>query len=88
MSREDLRKSLERLHSELDKLEGDNELARERLKHLVSDLEHQLENPDDAAHRDTLIERLHDFIEQFEVKHPRVTGIANDIMVTLSNLGI
>ena len=88
MSREDLRKSLERLHSELDKLEGDNELARERLKHLVSDLEHQLENPDDKAHRDTLIERLHDFIEQFEVKHPRVTGIANDIMVTLSNLGI
>jgi hypothetical protein len=27
-------------------------------------------------------------ISQFEVEHPRITGILNDLMVALSNLGI
>ncbi|MCI0590326.1 MAG: DUF4404 family protein [Gammaproteobacteria bacterium] len=88
MSKEELQKSLNRLRREIDKLEGDNELVRERVSPLINDLEHQLENPDDARHRDPLMESVREFIEQFEVEHPRITGIFNDIMVTLSNMGI
>ena len=31
---------------------------------------------------------LRDAIERFEVEHPRATGVVNDIMVVLSNMGI
>jgi len=29
-----------------------------------------------------------ELIEQFEVEHPRITGVLNDLMVTLSGMGI
>lgn len=88
MSTEELRKSLEQLRSEVGRLKGGNELIKQRVDRLISDLEHQLECPDDTGHRVTLIESLRKLTQQFEVDHPQVTGILNHIMVTLSNMGI
>jgi len=88
MSKEELRRSLERLRSEIDLIEENNHPARERLDRLVVDLEHQIENEDDLAHRATLLDGIPNLVDEFETNHPKVTGILNHIMVTLSNMGI
>lgn len=88
MSTEDLQSLIARLRSEIESLgPGDHE-ARERLNGLVSDLEHRLDHPREDNQDEDLMHGLKDAIERFEVEHPRATGIVNDIMVMLGNLGI
>ena len=83
MSREQLAQLLTRLRAELATL--DDAAARPRLQALVEDLECEL-----AATAETggVTQELKRRVETFEVEHPRVTAILNDVMVTLSNLGI
>ena len=84
----ELQKSLQALQTELDKLEGTDEEIRNRAARLIVDIERQLENPDDTEHKDSLLEKIPKLIDQFEVEHPRITGIMNRIMMTLSDMGI
>lgn len=88
MSPDRVRQSLDQLRSEIEKLEGGDESSRERLNVLVADIEHKLSVPDDVEHHDALLQNLRDAIAEFEVSHPRTTGILNHIMVTLGNMGI
>jgi len=88
MSKKELRRSLERLRSEIDSVEQDNRPARERLDRLVADIEHQIENENDIEHRATMLEGIPNLVDEFETNHPKLTGILNHIMVTLSNMGI
>ena len=88
MSREKLHECLERLRSEMNRLEKDDKLIKERVNRLIIDVEHQLEHADDRTHKVKLNQNLHNSIEQFEAGHPRVTGILNQIMMTLSKIGI
>ena len=88
MSREEVSKSLDRLRSEINKLDKGDELVKKHVDELIGELEHQLEHSGDPAHKATLIESLRKFVEQFETEHPRVTGILNHIMVTLGNMGV
>ena len=89
MSRKQIEQSLEQLRAELDALGDESGPARERLEKLVGEIDKELEGieAETAAH-ESLIERLRHHVEEFEVEHPRVTSIVNDIMVTLSNMGI
>lgn len=83
MSREKLEHLLTRLREELATLEADGGQATPRLRTLVDDIERQI-TAQDAGVTGELKRR----VEVFEVEHPRVTAILNDVMVTLSNLGI
>ena len=82
-----LRNDLEKLRAEINHLAADDVASRKRLDHLISDLETKLENLD-TAEDDGLMNNLKDAIAHFETEHPRATAILNDIMVTLSNMGI
>ena len=84
----ELQKSLQALQTELDKLEGTDEEIRDRAARLIVDIERQLEHPEDTEHKDSLLEKIPKLIDQFEVEHPRITGIMNRIMMTLSDMGI
>ncbi|MBX9608748.1 MAG: DUF4404 family protein [Gammaproteobacteria bacterium] len=84
MSREHLQDLLDRLRGELAELEDRD--SRPRLEALVADLERELAA--DQAEGAGLTQELKRRVESFEVEHPRVTAILNDVMVTLSNLGI
>jgi DNA gyrase/topoisomerase IV subunit A len=75
--------SLKRLRSEL---ESADEPTRERLQALIERVERQLEGGEEQ--RRGLIKELEEEIMHFEVEHPRLTAIVNDIMVALSNMGI
>ena len=84
MSREHLHELLARLRGELAQLESSD--SRPRLETLVTDLERELAA--EEAEGTGLTQELKRRVENFEVEHPRVTAILNDVMVTLSNLGI
>ncbi len=82
MSREHLTQLLHRLRAELATLE--DRAAQPRLQALVEDLERELAEAPAGGVTQELKRRL----ETFEVEHPRVTAILNDVMLTLGNLGI
>lgn len=56
----------------------------------LSALDPLLAELDEALHAPApgLRERLEAQIREFEVEHPRLTGILNDVMTSLGNLGI
>lgn len=88
MSKEEIQKSLEQLRDAINKLQGKDEDNKVRVQRLISDLEHQLANPEDDEHKATVIDGLQNSIEHFESEHPDLTSVLNHIMVTLSNMGI
>lgn len=87
MSKEKIAASIESLRAEIDKLEVEDATAKTRLDALVVELEKQLDKPGDAG-ASGLDESVKELVEHFEVAHPRITGILNDLMVTLSGMGI
>lgn len=74
------------MRKEINRLAVDDVESRKRLDQLITDLEAKLEKPDEE--NDGLMVNLKDAIKHFEAEHPRATAILNDIMVTLSNMGI
>ena len=88
MSNEPLRDSLDLLRAEINRGDLSGEESRARLNSLISDLERKLENPEDAAHHETLVSNVQDSIGHFELEHPRATTILNQIMTALGNIGI
>jgi len=88
MSRAELEHSLEKLRGELDALGPEAAATKVRLAALIDDIEQEIATLETAEDGESLLEKLRHQVEVFEVEHPRVTSIINDIMVTLSNLGI
>ncbi len=88
MSSEDLTALAERLRAEIDNLDEAGPEALERLSALHAELEQRLAHPREDNQDETFIESLKAGIETFEVEHPRATGILNQVLQTLSNMGI
>ena len=88
MSRVELLASLEGLRAELATLGSEAEDAKARLTELVDEVERELEQLGETADHASMLDRMQHQVEAFEVEHPRITNILNDIMVTLANLGI
>jgi len=90
MPDENLRKLLEQLHDELERVESMDEKGDELLRHLNADIKNLLKRsgkskgpPDESV-----IERLEDAIDHFEVTHPTLTTMLSEMMTILSNAGI
>jgi uncharacterized protein YoxC len=87
MAEKEVSEALFNLRSEIESLDGANPELRQRLEGILDDLENRLEATEDENHLH-LVEDMKEAVTQFEVEHPRLTGILNDLMVSLSNLGI
>jgi hypothetical protein len=74
--------SKENLKEDLDRPDTKNKLIA-----LIDNLEQRIKSESDNNDVN-LLENIRDHISNFETEHPRVTAILNDIMVTLSNMGI
>jgi len=83
-----LQEELEKLRNEVNDIAVGNDEAREKLNLLISDIEKKLEGQADEIQHNNLLQGIKDAIGQFESEHPRATAILNDIMITLSNMGI
>jgi len=89
MTNQNLRDLLEKLHQELQQADATDEASRERLRHLEADIHSLLERSDENVETDeTMLERLQDSIDHFEVTHPRLTLMLSQMMTILSNAGI
>ena len=87
MSEEELHQLLNKLRAELECLDTDSDVHQE-LGLLISNIEQQIEELKDKQHEMSLVENVQTHIEKFEVEHPRITNILNDIMMKLTNIGI
>ncbi len=88
MSEQKIHECLQGLRDELEHLQGEDSQVRERVNGLITEVEQQL--VDDAYQRQnpSLMESIDNTIEQYKVEHPAVTGILNQIMMSLSNMGV
>lgn len=88
MSEQKLHETLLELKARLGEMDLDDAEARRKLQTLVKDIQSSLDSPGDAEGRHTLVENLRDAVEHFEVEHPTLTAVLNDLMMALSNMGI
>ncbi|MDX9874468.1 MAG: DUF4404 family protein [Spongiibacteraceae bacterium] len=85
MDHQHVQEQLARLRSELDSAELTDE-RREYIRALIADIDMQLATgqvPDQP-----LRDQVEGAVSAFEVEHPRLAGILNNIMITLGNMGI
>jgi len=87
MSQKDLHQLLSKLRKELDRLETDSD-AHQELSLLIINIVEQIEELGDKKNKVSLTENVKAQIEKFEVEHPRITSILNDVMMKLTNIGI
>ena len=88
MPTDKLRLSISELRHQLSHLETGDLAARSRIEQLIQEIEGQLDQPREQRQVEELQLKMPGLIEQFEVEHPKLTGVLNQIMVTLSNMGI
>ena len=87
MSQEELQQLLNKLRVELNSLDINSD-EYHKVNSVIASIENQIEEIEEQQSKSTLKEDLQKYIEKFEVEHPRITGILNDIMVKLGNMGI
>ena len=73
MAEEQLRRELDALRAECERLPEVSGPSRERLNRMIADLERKLAEPEAVDH-ETLVERLQDDLAHFEVEHPGVAA--------------
>ncbi|MCK5676793.1 MAG: DUF4404 family protein [Verrucomicrobia bacterium] len=76
-----LQQSLEALHSELKQLGSDDP----KLLKLAENVQTAL---DENSEELPLVDSLRDATETFELNHPQLTAVINNVMNSLSNIGI
>jgi hypothetical protein len=84
------RESLQKLHSELKNATADQPKAREAISGLSMNVMTILEHPGDAPfiHHHNLLNNLKDSVTLFETRHPALTVAVNNVINSLSNMGI
>ena len=82
MPKRQLQSLVSKLQEETKNLEDLDQGAELKLKTLISNMEQELQSPDQVA---TGIQNV---IAEFEITHPRVSAILEEITVLLGNMGI
>ncbi len=89
MNDQNLRELLEKVHSELERIEATDEEGREKLRHLDRDIRDLLKRSGEKLETDeSMLERFQDSIDHFETTYPRLTMLISQMMTILSNAGI
>ena len=88
MQRQQLTEYLEQLNHAIGDLNAPDD-DKSRLTRLIAEIELQLNTPlQETGDAQTLVDQVENMITTFEQDHPRVAGILNNIMLTLSNMGV
>jgi len=90
MENQELHNLLERLHKEIE-LKGQlDDQEREMLRHLGMDINDLLAQSEEAGIEvePSLLERLEDTIETYEISYPELTMLLNKVLSILSSAGI
>lgn len=87
MADKELDEALYALRARVDALENEYPELREQLEPLLARLEHRVaaESHANPLH---LLGDMKDGLTRLEVEHPTATGVIQELMLVLSNLGI
>ena len=88
MNKETLHKTLEQLRCELDGLGPESGPVKDHISSLVNDLERQFQDLGNVGQRVAMRNRIAALIERFELEHPSIAGMLNQIVTTLANMGV
>lgn len=87
MPEKQLREDLLKLRAEIAGLDSDQQ-AKEKLVALLADIEQELDQSGLNDRVKSLSGQVELAISRFETTHPTLTGVLNNIMVTLSGIGV
>ena len=79
---EKLKQHLQELQEELKQIHSEDP----KLRKLAGELDDVLDKPGEVSQ--ALYHSLQNAAEEFEARHPQLTAIINNVMTSLSNLGI
>ena len=85
-SHHDDRHWLRELHAEIARLRESGVVIPPTLASLLAEVESASTKP--PAAKPEMIELMQRDLAEFEVSHPRLTNIANDVLLSLSGMGI
>jgi hypothetical protein len=88
MNKTELRETLESLRTDLANLKFRDPQSRDRVQQLISAIERQIDNSDDADSGAAVQQDLSGAISQFESEHPTLANALGRIASTLSSMGI
>ena len=84
------RKLLQQLHDEINKMQSLDEKSSALLRDIDGDIHDLLERSGDEPSpvHPSIIERLEDAVDHFEVTHPALTALISEVADSLSIAGI
>ena len=91
MDDQELRNLLDQLHTEIEHTHSLDEDGRQLLRHLESDINELLERSENdalAQARPSILRRMQESIDYFEISHPILTDQLTKVLTILSNAGI
>ena len=87
MPKNKIRELLEQLQGELDQVDPQDEKGRKLLENITEDINSFLQQSD-AQRDETILQRLQDTIDHFNIEHPKLTMALLEVLSILSNAGI
>ena len=87
MNGQKLDELLEQLHKEIESVEQVDEKGRELLRELSADIRGLLDRAE-GGQTDSVLGRVKQAVEHFEVTHPDLTAALANVSAILSNAGI
>lgn len=78
---------LEKVHAELQRVDHVDDEGRKLLQDLEQDIKNLLQKDEDVESA-SILERMQQAVEQFEVKYPALTKLISEASAILSNAGI
>ncbi len=86
----ELHSLMERLHAEVERSDKVDDEERELLRHLTADIQALLARSEggQAVVESTVVKRVEDTIDQYEVTHPDLTLLLTKLLSILNNAGI
>ena len=90
MDPNELKKTLETLHAELNSAASVDDATRAKLVSLAKDIERLAEpnTKESSPEIEPLSEQVQDMVLKFETEHPQLTTALNQVSAALANLGI
>jgi cell division septum initiation protein DivIVA len=88
MDNQEIDKLLEQLKNEIDGIQPDDKKGQELLRELSTDIRELLERAESKQPAPSVLQRMEDSIDHFEVTHPDLTAALSNLSAILSNAGI
>lgn len=79
--------ALFQLRQRVERIESDHPELRQKLESLLERMEHRYNLEGQETHLQ-ILDEARDALQQFEVEHPRATGVLMELMHVLNSIGV